>query len=121
MNDIFIDQMPPLMDIDAKLYCWSSKHWNVHNKLLENQDDYIIQQFTGLKDIKGVQIFDGDILLEDYNGELLYWTVIYSKNDGCWLIKCDGETESLCKYNIKLRKYTVTGNIFTMAKDLISK
>lgn len=56
----------PLMDIKGQLYNWPSQRWGIDNELYNNQEDYIIQQFTGYKDKQNREIYEGDIVKTIY-------------------------------------------------------
>ncbi|MGE4321032.1 MAG: YopX family protein [Acholeplasmataceae bacterium] len=54
-------------------------------------DDFIIEQYTGSVDTKGIEIYEGDIIMDS---EFVY-IVIYDDNEACFKIKDanDGSSE----------------------------
>lgn len=75
-----------------------------------HQNDYPVQQFTGLKDSKGVDVYEGDLI--EYNSDLLQVKFENSPTGSSFvLVPVDSEDlgYSLTTYS---SDYRVVGNIF---------
>jgi uncharacterized phage protein (TIGR01671 family) len=109
---------------ELKFRFWdkSDKEWTtfiprvevISNKILEftgskyQRENITIQQYTGLKDAQGTEIYEGDILKYDIGLGNIYWEVIWDSVNGQW------KTTKEHGGNIGswFDNYLVAGNIF---------
>lgn len=76
-----------------------------YDRRLVEADEIVIEQYTGLKDKNGTEIYEGDILIDDIGEPTEYWVVKFS--DGGFVGECAGVAEPL----FELTNLEIAGNI----------
>jgi len=111
----YIDQFAPDFVGLAFNYLINNKYYNVDKK--EFEKEFCFQQFTGLKDSEGRDIYEGDIVQARDHYDDTYFTgkVVFSKELASFVFASEKAEYYVTSYDL-----LVIGNIFEN-KDLLKK
>jgi hypothetical protein len=89
-----------------------------HFDMMLDQDDYVIEQCTGLTDKNGKLIYEGDVVIGSWNTKLIvFWDAISASYRVKPLDNCGGDRELHYYSNmdgISYYNYEIIGNIHEM-------
>jgi len=107
---------------EIKLRAWYKKDgemrspleiWDIH-LLAGRREDYILMQYTGLKDKNDKEIYEGDILNNGHYKTRVYW----NEHTGSWSHKSTNVDDALYIYVVSNRtvdqklSFEIIGNIY---------
>lgn len=116
-----------MKDIKYRVWCKDNNEWEKDTVLMDDsgglfqkkgfmsiqplrKETHVVQFCTGLKDLNGNEIYDGDlVLVVDYPEWTDAYLVKFCEDNLCWaLYDAYGYSESLNEFD----KYDVVGNIY---------
>ena len=108
MTDVwgfFIDQLGRIWDQPQDTYDTPNKEIEIYHA----QEDFVLMQFTGLKDEKGFEIYEGDIVKGNNQIGTIEWVEI----DTCFAVQTyKPEIWTVGKFRERMGNIEVIGNIY---------
>jgi uncharacterized phage protein (TIGR01671 family) len=114
MMDVFTGKIVDFVDADNQYSPTFEPNYYVGEHCVIDESPFGIQQYTGLKDANGVEIYEGDILKHDIGLGPIYYKVFWSDTDGAWMIDKNNGGNCGCWFD----NYEIAGNIFENAELL---
>lgn len=104
--------------LNDKMYCWDDEV--LRDDLLRhlgNKDNQLkFMQYTGIKDIKEKECYEGDIIAIDYAdngaGSCFIAEVFYNEIDAAFYIKNKSFVNSIYEPIMEVNDFTIIGNIY---------